>query len=170
MSTLVAIVLGARPKVTEGPLGYAVSIPTKHGAFVVHPFTGAHSLQGRQAIGAALVEAARNDLTWLDVGAWLVRVNGAAWQADPSVREQLIDLLATPGSVISFTMGTIGPVARLLRRLGRLGRNLLRWMSPYADGMGAARRSGEMEPNRPAALPPVAIRSDRGPAEPEREA
>ena len=170
MSTLVAIVLGARPKITEGPLGYAVSISTKQGAFVVHPFTGAHSLQGRQAIGAALVEAARNDLTWLDVGAWLVRVNGAAWQADPSVREQLIDLLATPGSVVSFTTGTISSVARLLRRFGRLGRCLLRWMSPYADGTGTTRRSGEMESTRPAAPPRVAVRSDPGSAESEREA
>ena len=170
MSTLVAIVLGARPKITEGPLGYAVSIPTRQGAFVVHPFTGAHSLQGRQVIGAALVEAARNDLTWLDVGAWLVRVNGAAWQADRSVRDQLIDLLATPGSVVSFTTGTIGPVPRLLRRFGRLGRSLLHWMSPYANGTGAARRSEEVESSRPAALPRVAVRSGPGPAESEREA
>ena len=124
MDVLVALVLGAHPRVTETATGYVVTVPHGRRAFIISPGTEAPSLKGQAAVARALLGAKAEDATWLSQGTWEVRVSGRAWDSDALV-QTLATYMAAPGGIVAITPAHRALAAWLWACVASMGRRLL---------------------------------------------
>jgi hypothetical protein len=125
MDVLVALVLGAHPRVTETATGYVVTVPHGRRAFIISPGTEAPSLKGQAAVTRALIGAKAEGATWLSQGTWEVRVSGREWDSDALV-QTLATYMAAPGGIMAITPAHRALAARLWACMASMGQRLLR--------------------------------------------